>query len=232
MTYLEKKKIAILNAIKSKKQETYIKDGLVLWLDGIENSRSGHVSTPLSVWEDLMDNYDFTLIYGTALNPHPDNIPFNSQCYANSDLLSVLYSYNKCTLEVVFRCADSSAQSVFMGQTKQFWYRKASNGICTSASGYPFYTDSPTTKASYSVIYDKSDQDNNILYQNNDICQKSSGGSMGNYLSVNIGLRRTNSDTYSYPLNGDIYCIRLYNRELTSDERTHNYNLDVKRFNL
>ena len=45
---------------RKRAESSYIKDGLVLWLDGIQNSRSGHNSA-LTKWEDLSGNkYDFT----------------------------------------------------------------------------------------------------------------------------------------------------------------------------
>lgn len=40
------------------------------------------------------------------------------------------------------------------------------------------------------------------------------------------------NDAYTFPYSGNIYCIRLYNRELTPEEVMQNYRVDKKRFNI
>jgi hypothetical protein len=47
----------------------------------------------------------------------------------------------------------------------------------------------------------------------------------------NIGRRDTGGGTYPpYPLKGNMYCLRIYNRQLTDEQLTHNAELDQKRY--
>ena len=200
----------------------YVQDGLVLLLDGIRNTRSGH-STNTNVWEDLSENnYDVTM----------KNITINENNMYFSGDTSIMYSSNNIdavSVEMVLELEESP-------QGEQY--------IASFGSLYKILAWSPDVKG-FSLGHGKKSYLVENLYKKNSISVQYSPDVM--YLNSKKLDNSLNMESWSsapkYPfmisgyangwrLKGKIYSIRIYNRALTQDEINHNYEIDKKRFGI
>ncbi len=228
----------------------YVQKGLALWLDGEFNAgKNVHEQNP-SVWKDLSGNgYDFTLNAVTVSDKAMafDGTSSYGRC-ENGALKELLSGLKERTIEVVCKFNNtSSAQVVFLGEgmtefpsnegAAGLWYRPTSSESFFKAGTW---SKSPTIKAgnvgqfkSYSVVYDDKNLSDIAVYQNNaSLTQDAVAGNMYNE-ALSIGARLKNDDkTWQYLLNGEICCIRVYDRRLTDRERYYNYLIDKMRFSF
>ena len=201
----------------------YVQDGLVLLLDGIRNTRSGH-STSTNVWEDLSgNNYDVTM----------KNITINENNMYFSGDTSIMYSSNNIdavSVEMVLELEESP-------QGEQY--------IASFGSLYKILAWSPNVKG-FSLGHGKKRYLVENLYKKNSISVQYSPDAM--YLNSKKLENSVVSTSWSavpkypfmisayssgyYKLKGKIYSIRVYNRALTQDEINHNYQMDKKRFGI
>ena len=201
----------------------YVQDGLVLLLDGIRNTRSGH-STNTNVWEDLSENnYDVTM----------KNITINENNMYFSGDTSIMYSSNNIdavSVEMVLELEESP-------QGEQY--------IASFGSLYKILAWSPDVKG-FSLGHGKKSYLVENLYKKNSISVQYSPDAM--YLNSKKLENSVVSTSWSavpkypfmisayssgyYKLKGKIYSIRVYNRALTQDEINHNYEMDKKRFGI
>ena len=201
----------------------YVQDGLVLLLDGIRNTRSGH-STSTNVCEDLSgNNYDVTM----------KNITINENNMYFSGDTSIMYSSNNIdavSVEMVLELEESP-------QGEQY--------IASFGSLYKILAWSPNVKG-FSLGHGKKRYLVENLYKKNSISVQYSPDAM--YLNSKKLENSVVSTSWSavpkypfmisayssgyYKLKGKIYSIRVYNRALTQDEINHNYEMDKKRFGI
>lgn len=232
----------------------YIQNGLLLHLDGIYNDsyiNQTHTDNPTE-WKDLSGNgNDFEMINTTTTQ---DAFVFNGSnswgrnkfSLGNNDLHNCLYGVSSRTIEIVFKMNNTTVtQTIFLGKCANptdatqsgagLWYRPASKGFKVSgadgALSLPSLAGAPTERASFSTVYHYSNSNNYTLYNNLNQCEKgAAAGNMINSPYITIGARYNSK--VGYPLNGEICAIRVYNRTLTTEERLHNYKLDIRRFGL
>ena len=213
----------------------YVQDGLVLLLDGIRNTRSGH-STSTNVWEDLSgNNYDYTL---NNIKINDNNIYFkgtaNSYALRKENLSEIFGNtlYDDRTIEIVVKdtsdshiwiCGNSSsgkAIGIYVG---------ALNVSISPDNVSTFTLKSSALKVNnYSILHKKEGEI--CVYQNDEQIFKTNNLNCWNHSGEvsYIG----NSSTNGAPLNGEIYSIRVYNRILTEKEINHNYQIDKKKFGI
>ena len=213
----------------------YVQDGLVLLLDGIRNTRSGH-STSTNVWEDLSgNNYDYTL---NDIKINDNNIYFkgtaNSYALRKENLSEIFGNtlYDDRTIEIVVK--DTSDSHIWIcGNSSS---RKAI-GIYVGTLNVSISPDNVSTftlKSSalkvnnYSILHKKEGEI--CVYQNDEQLVKTNNLNCWNHSGEvsYIG----NSSTNGTPLNGEIYSIRVYNRRLTEREIKNNYEVDKIRYNI
>ena len=213
----------------------YINNGMVLLLDGIRNTRSGH-STNTNVWEDLSgNNYDYTL---NDIKINDNNIYFkgtaNSYALRKENLSEIFGNtlYDDRTIEIVVK--DTSDSHVWIcGNSSS---RKAIGiyGGTLNVSISPDNVSTFTLKSSalkvnnYSILHKKEGEI--CVYQNDEQLVKTNNLNCWNHSGEvsYIG----NSSTNGTPLNGEIYSIRVYNRILTEREIKNNYEVDKIRYNI
>ena len=167
-------------------------------------------------------------------------------------MLGVLSGFKERTIEVVCKINDTeNSQSLILGCGRAnadawaagLWYRPASGGFMVGTYGEQKATlvENGTDRASYSVVFGDSGLDDYNLYQNMRYCTKgSSGGNMNNYtfdmgggaMNVYDAAGYVYNNGFSYRLNGEINCIRVYDRKLTDSEREHNFMIDKRRFGV
>lgn len=228
----------------------YVTNGLVLWLDGEYNTRSGHV-TNLSTWEDLSgNNFDFNVIgpyininQYSSLTANSNNVPFN-KTYTLRNTSDILQTYAPAsvagTLEIVCENNDGTIGCAFSmynrasNPGKGLWYRPSSSEILTSLNQDNYYSSGIpmiNSISSISIIYPGEQKNASVVYRNgHQQTLSSSQGTMAQSVAGSIGGRYYNETEYS--LNGKVYAIRLYNRILSEEEILKNYQLDVDRFGI
>lgn len=83
--------------------EEYIEEGMILHLDGINNTRNGH-STTTTTWEDISgNNNDFTKLSGASNAIWSDNSYVGNETNKTLTLnKAILSSANECTVEVCY----------------------------------------------------------------------------------------------------------------------------------
>lgn len=203
------------------KQNDYIQDGLVFWLDGInKGSNEG-------AWTDLMGGHIYTNYGATAL----ENGWRLYKKYLRSADCNFLPANSNQTVEIVFKpTVNSGPQAIWMqngsgnmttNTVLLFWNGTAATFLQHNKT----YTIPLTVNAYHCVSLNltlglvngvKKDPNTNNDYWNN----------TSDYSA--IGCRNSGAAYF----NGDIFAIRVYDRRLTEDEMLHNQQVDNIRFNL
>lgn len=211
----------------------YVTDGLMWYLDGIQNQRSGHANN-ITYWQDLSGHaYDIKL---NSVTVNSDNIQFagTSSSYGalNVDInkeIAGTSQLNDRTIEIVFQITTTGKNFMILqtndGSYKTIgWHSSGGPGwYCGSSSSYNWAWTQDTSIHSLQQFFGATPE----LYINNTALTRASKATFG----TNGNTLRLSGRGSDYPYFGKIYCIRIYNRLLTSEERIHNYQIDKQRFN-
>lgn len=193
----------------------YIQDGLVFQLDGIDK---GNVE---GVWKDLIWGREFTLNNCTL---NSNNVEFNgtdSYCMSSDTI-----SYKTYTLEVTFIRDQITGAVIDGGNDFQMIFLQTTSGYERRfISGRKVVAQTRLDKVNILSIPTTGRPISSLMPC--PIIPKSMASSTatnGTYIGGDGSL----SDFFK----GKIYSIRVYNRNLTSEEMIHNQLLDIERFNL
>ena len=200
--------------------DQYVQDGLILWLDGIKNTRAGHSDTT-TVWEDLSGNErDYTL-YSTRVIGDKYIIPKGRATSSQSITSGVSW-----TTEVCYLYGSSSKSQIFTPQrnTRNTLWISAASNICVGAGGtsgnvkFVAQADHPTINTINSRYY---------INGRDDIEWSSGTGTWG---TAQAQYLFGYNNATGYPMNCRVYALRIYDRTLTDEEILQNYALDRIRF--
>lgn len=215
-----RRKLAGVLGLNGLSWKNYIQDGLVLCLDGVDKGGSD------GVWTSLVDGYEFTP-NNTSMLAELGKVVFDGSSYLiNASFQCPLYS--SATLEIVLK-RNNSGSVVFCpiaGSSKiaaGFFGSRLFTKIYSNGNSYELPVSSVKTSISL-----KSD----ACFYNG---ESKSIMSSTDYIVTNgnsnyIGCRYNSGITSIF--SGEIYCIRIYSRQLTTDEILQNYEVDKKRFGL
>ena len=200
----------------------YVQDGLVLLLDGIENTRGGH-SASTNVWEDLSgNNYDVTM----------ENIQINNNNMYFSGDTSIMYSLNNInavSVEMVLELEETEqiAQYIaYFGSTdKILAWSPTKNAISLGHNKKRYSIDELYKLSSISVQYNP-----DAMYLNSKKLELNVGSESWMYSSQYPFMISGYSG--GWRMKGKIYSIRVYNRALTQEEINHNYMVDKARYGI
>ena len=212
----------------------YVTSGLIHRWDGIDNTENGH-SSSTELWEDLVGTVDLTKTIGTwSENALSLSASIQDKVYANT-----LDDPTDCTVEVCFSTSNIVTTSIVT-------LNPASGAGARSARRILIYNDNTVSgkgdngntyenpEASitdiHTITVDYTGFNINHLYVNGVEASLSNKTHSFRYDGANqicIG-----GITSTYPFTGNVHCVRIYNRALTSSEVAQNYALDVSRFNL
>ena len=213
----------------------YVQDGLVACWDGIENGGANTHNPSATVWKDLVGGYEFTL---TGVTVEDDRMTFagSTSSYGTlsaTDTTSTFVAAKNGTMEIVYVCRSTSLQVLLQSTAESglaFGLYNASSIITHSASSEdrkPLISfTSGTTTNSVSVRFTSGAPASAIANGESRTLSGSNYWGSPDAAMTFIGKRA--SDALAFP--GSIYCIRLYNRQLSNDEIAANHALDVKRF--
>jgi len=202
-----------------KQQGGYVQDGLVLFLDGL--NQGGEAGK----WIDTVNGREFTLKnaiqYDSYVKLRGGNVRNSDSTPFKTIEIVMRVRTGGGTYSSVFTANSSNRMGVYRNDTK------ISFGHNSSA---PSVTYTQDVVQSFSAIFN-AEKDGGVytsVLLNNASVPILSGDSWSS------GIAGTNIGYYNgqFPLYADIFALRLYNQALTSAERTQNYNLDVQRFGL
>lgn len=218
----------------------YVNNGIQLHLDGKNNagySRSSSVKT----WYDLSGNKNNGTITGTTWGSNYLSFASSSD---HVEKTSAKYNISsEYTLEVVLRPIDQvgSYQSIFntvntgagIKQYMTLWSSKWDN-VYTNSSYRIENSDGTNNKAIYYSGIEKNTTYTLSATLNGKTLKLYKNGSLVSTNTLTFTPRMSESGMYissgSYPFDGYIYSIRVYNRALSASEINANYRNDKSRF--
>lgn len=213
--------------VMGKKDNGYIQDGLIFWLDGINKG-----DDPLC-WTDLKQGVTFDYVNGvTPLSNRVNFAQGHAVCYADDSYLSFFNTLNAidCTFEI---CLNNSANltsyiSFYVGIVSRLTFGFLYNNLLYGTNMSDRDYQAINNKGHLSFSINTSDAKS---YENGALMTKVPGTFWSVYEGnkISIGSRGSNANYIFY---GDIFSIRIYNRLLSEAEAMNNYNVDKKRFNL
>ena len=208
----------------------YVSDGLIMYLDGICNTRNGH-DTTATVWEDLIGNYDLTVSNYSSYTWEDNHfIGLGNGGYLNTGKTWKYFNSlnDDITIEIV--------TYIDCDKTSPLWRGLA--GWHSGSDGTNFQNDQGGGRMQTLGELPVSEADNTISTVSytrfngsflNGIW-KTNNSNIPSGINSNQTVVFGNSYGQSRGWNDSIYCIRMYNRSLTPEEIAYNHNIDVERF--
>lgn len=208
----------------------YVSEGLIMLLDGIQNTRNGHDATA-AVWEDLMGNYDLTINNYSSYTWEDNHfIGLGNGGYLNTGKTWKYFNSlnDDITIEIVtYIDCDKTSPS----------YRGLA-GWHSGSDGTHFQNDQGGSRMQTLgrlPVTEVDDQIATVSYtRNNGSFLNGAWKTNSTHLNQGINSNYTavfgNSIQYSRGWNDSIYCIRMYNRTLTPEEIAYNHIIDAMRF--
>lgn len=196
-------------------EKSYIQDGLVFQLDGINKGNN------VGYWTDLVGDVKFAFNSGSIVNAN--NVYFDGTNYITSSSINIRVAHGSCSIDVV--CSPATAGIVFMPRQADITFGFNNNRIILIAStsqktAYSYSNDNPSCFSCKS----------NACIQNGTARSSNGTGIFGGYDNYwHIG-GRNNANKFLYT--GNVFAIRIYNRQLSEEEMLFNQRIDNIRFNL
>lgn len=225
----------------------YVQDGLLDIRDGIENAAWGVHSSSID-WFDLTGNNDKWTMNGFQFSDK--GLMLNGQTTRrkvgdiNSSVINTLFERanagQKNTLEICMHFINKSeVRVIFANSSSQFdktaYYFGFNNsylaGGCFGSWNVILANKHPKAGEYFTAsgIMDKNWGDgyyNAQFIKGREVIQKNMNKNTALYFMPKI------SDAWVGEVLGEIYCIRVYARELSATEIAHNYAVDKARFGL
>ena len=229
----------------------YVTDGLVAYWDGEWNVGGGVHGQNSNKWKNLISSDgDLTMPLASSFEIADKCVRFNGTGYATSAPTNIIQASLRGTFEIVVQrgvAASGEFRNIFSCGNMVWWrsFGSTSGGpigasaYLSSAAGFRRYSmpNVDTVElASYAFVFDKDNTQSKAvtrLYRN--------GSSKTNFsfpASYGRAADIPTSDAISIG-SGDnrdgvtsIYCVRVYDRNLTAAEISANYAVDKARFNL
>ena len=227
-------------ASSSVTEKTYVKNGLILHLDGINNTGSSHSNTS-TIWKDLSGNNNDGTIKGASwIN---NGLAFDG---VNDWVPIKELNYPEFTAEVTFSVnkldgSENGIRIICNHQTGGFDIEINNNNIAC----FPYINGEYKSMRDNSEIiinkkYNATITTNGVeskLYVNGTLISSISvkDGVIGyplNNTVVTLGANPKGTSAEAQFFNGTIYSARMYNRVLTKQEIKNNYEIDKSRFGM
>lgn len=223
--------IGTTNAIQVIPRYNMVTNGLLMYLDGIQNNRSGHNGNSTS-WEDLSgNNIDWVLgsnhSFGTnylACNGGV-TLPANG---VNKTLISSGSYYNSYTYQCILATQNSGNWCVFDFSYHTFSFYSSYYIFGAGIGSVPVCPIGSRRTGFYSLSVCYLPTGCEVYYNNTRI---NMGSSTDYWSGAGYAIGKL-AASESAPYYGKIYAIRVYNRALTEAERNMNWDYDRTRFNI
>ena len=227
------KKEELHNKIKS---QLYIKNGLALQYDAINNTGSGHDNITIT-WKDLSGNNNDGALTNMDINSVTSNwaenyISFNGQ---NNYILvpsSDSINSNAYTIEMVFNqeAVINEDKSVLIAKAGEYTIElNADNTISYGIGSNNEYYKTMQIINLNKIYYIAVTYENNLqkIYVNGELIGQSTVDGTVSQTQADLTIGANNT---SYPFKGKIYATRIYNRSLTENEILQNFNIDKQKY--
>lgn len=213
----------------------YVQDGLVAAWDGIGNAGVGVHANDTAVWKDVIGGHEFTL---TNVTVNVDRMTFagSTTSYGTLDAAGTAATFDAAkngTLEIVFASRNLNAQVLLQTPANNgmtFGYSQSARAIVpfSGSVNKPLFPFALQQGEAYSFAVRYSSGAPVSALANGENLNSLNGGywTPGEGSETFVGNRA--SKAHGFP--GGIYCIRLYNRQLTDAEIIANCAVDAKRF--
>lgn len=204
---------------------SYVQDGLIGQYDGIENAGVGVHGSP-EQWKDLIGSNDLLLeniIWGDDGAIYNGS---NSVAY----LSSLPFSNSFQSVEICATMTGSNNWMTFQFSGSYMGYNGSGRLIVetkgTGANDYQGTPFVPSALHTASALHNRKLSVDGVIQSTTK--SAINGVSQNNKYKTLFGARYYNR--ISMVLTGKIHSIRIYDKELSQDELTKNYNIDKKRF--
>lgn len=198
----------------------YIRDGLVLWMDGIDKGSTA------GAWTDRVAGHVFTSVNGFTNGTNYVGLnAASSQYLRNASFVSPATLSG--TIEVVITDYDAKSL-IFMPKSNvelAFGITTAGDKIICSTRGNTKTINITFGAKVFSICNEA------LAIVDGKVATFSSGDAWGSADSNYNYIGRRNSSN-NYQATAKIHAIRIYNRFLTQKEILHNQRIDNKRYNL
>lgn len=209
----------------------------MLWYDGYANT-GGTRSLSTTTWKNLSSSN----LNGTLKNSptwYNNHLLFNE----TDNWVSIAQmNYSTPTVEVIYKKSSyTNAEEVLVGNFNDGGYgirvanQKIGSHMYIENKWYDTTKDSNTDKIELvSTTYDTNKinlYSNGTLVNTTEITGNIVTATNNTLMALGVNPYGSSYDSNSF-YKGNIYSVRIYNRALTKEEISHNYNYDKQRFNL
>ncbi len=229
-TIIVKKKVTIgsktIDFSEFKNINCYEEDKLILFLDGQENTKSGH-DEKTRIWEDLSKNGNNKKLINFENIQWTDNsLIFDGI----DDYIEDFYisESNQMTFQIVLKYEqDGKYRNVYDKYTDRnpmLWIDPKAYVEFNKTYMYTIKEDYSNRIMQFTTTVDA---DGSYIFLNNRKINQNYGGISdinGRYQLFN----RQGRETFK----GEVYCLRIYNKVLTNEEIKNSYQIDKYRFNI
>ena len=220
--------------------QQYVTDGLMTWLDGIDNAGTGTHDPAAQVWTDKAEVMDFTLTNNAVWNAAGNALVCNGV-----SAIAERPTFGYLTIEAVYRSTCSGGRVIFISN-----YRKTSgntwdcsrmlvDGGAAESTYFEGINTLPLQNLAFpydsrrihgvAAVYDDNDRALSLFNEGSPV---SSSGYYNNWGCGSAGATlggRSGTDKI-YPWYGELHALRLYITRLTAAELLANHRLDLVRF--
>ncbi len=220
----------------------YVQNGLLACWDGYENAGEGVHNPSATVWKDLVGGREFSL---TGVTVGADRMHFagTASSYGILSVADTAETFNKAvsgTLEIVY-AADVGKGGLVLLQSStssgiQFaiWDSTGKGTFCNtvipcskSNPSKSIYTFTSGTATNRVAVRYSSSAPSSAIGNGENLVSPSNNYYGPNGEQTTIGTRAAKNGNH---FAGSIYCIRVYNRQLSDAEIAANQAVDVRRF--
>ena len=226
----------------------YVTDGLVAYWDGIDNTGSAHDGNA-TTWVDKVNQY--TLEAGTFgsfdyMTWGQNYLEFAGDYRQGLHLDSFWNLSQYATIEVVFASDSTGTQMIatfdreatgsspYDARRVDLFSDNTVGGIGKNENSYTNTESAITAIRKIAILYN-SFSVTKLLINNTETSKSNKTHSFSFSGNPQIRIGRENetlNQGSAYPFDGKIYAMRVYNRQLTSEELALNYSYDMERFGL
>ena len=222
----------------------YVTDGLVAMWDGEWNAGPGVHDPNATTWRDLVNGYHLDAYDGSSCDWGSDNALFSGQTmlgrgpvltseFVTVEIITdIVTTGNNVGIFSIFDLAQTSPDAY---RNKRMMARIAANQLYITGDAAQYGTGiTGKIRASiikYLPITDRVYKKTKLYSEGEYEKQFDAGYMMSSGSDYSVGKCPIDSG-FGSGLNGKVYCIRVYNRELSASEIAANYVVDKARFGL
>jgi hypothetical protein len=220
------------STIQTFRYNSIVKKNLIFHLDG---NKIDSYPTSGTSWYDLSDNnYIGTLTNGpTYSSTNGGCVVFDgTNDYVELNTTSIISGNQSFTIEAFYTITGSGGGAIFSNynasyQTNTIWF-SAQYGIYINAACY--VATAPITSGTHHMVATRDSNGVVKVYLDGVLSNTVTlNASISNSLNYRIG---TDAGNTSEPFTGNLYNMRVYNRDLSINEILQNYNSQKNRFGI